>query len=147
MTQSLGLMLHDAARLLKREFERRARDHALTLMQWRVLGTLSRDGGLTQKALGVRVEASPMTITDILDRLEGLGLVRREPDPSDSRAKRVSITEAALPVIDEMRSLAGEVYDQALRGIAPADRDALIRALGQITANLEAAADETEAVS
>jgi len=142
--QSLGLMLHDAARLLKREFEKRAREHALTLTQWRVLGTLSRTDGLTQKALAARVEASPMTISDIVDRLESLNLVRREQDPSDSRAKLVWITEAAQPVVDEMRSIASEVYDQALSGTDPADLEVLMRTLSRITANLEAAADEKE---
>jgi DNA-binding MarR family transcriptional regulator len=132
----LGLLLHDAARLLKSEFERRARGHRLTLMQWRVLGQLSRSDGLTQTALGALVEASPMTVSDILDRLERMDLVRREADPGDSRAKLVWITAAARPLIDEMRAVAVEVYDSALANISAEDREALMRSLGQIVDNL-----------
>ena len=133
---SLGLLLHDAARLLKREFERKARHHKLSLMQWRVIGQLSRNDGLTQTALGALVEASPMTISDIVDRLESLDLVRRETDPSDSRAKLVWTTSKARDLVVEMREIAKHVYEKALLDVSPADREALSRALLQININL-----------
>lgn len=136
--QSLGLMLHDAARLMKSEFERRAKGHRLSLMQWRTLGALARSDGMSQVALAARVEASPMTMSDIIDRLEGDGLVSRETDPSDGRAKLVRITQAAQPIVEEMRGIATEVYATALAGIAPEDLDGLTRALQQIVTNLEA---------
>jgi len=145
--QTLGHRLHDAARLLKREFEKRARGQTMTLLQWRVLGKLAMTDGLTQTALGAKVEASPMTISDILDRLEGQGLVRREPDPSDSRAKLVWITEAADPIVADLRAIADEVYAKALAGISPADQEVLMRTLIKIATNLEASAEEKEAVS
>lgn len=140
--QSLGLMLHDAARLIKSEFERRARGHRLSLMQWRTLGALNQNDGMSQVALAARVEASQMTMSDIIDRLESEGLVRRESDPADKRAKLVWITAAAAPVVEEMRSIATEVYAAALAGIAPEDLDGLTRSLQQIVSNLET--DETE---
>jgi len=136
--QNLGLMLHDAARLLKADFERRARGYGLTLLQWRVLRQLSRrDDGLRQTDLARRVEASPMTVSDVLDRLEGVGLVQREVDPKDSRAKRARITGKAQALLDDVQSVVAETYDQALAGIDPADRGALMRCLQQIVANLE----------
>ncbi|MFD2855870.1 MarR family winged helix-turn-helix transcriptional regulator [Seohaeicola zhoushanensis] len=131
-------MLHDAARLMKSEFERRAKGHRLSLMQWRTLGALARSDGMSQVALAARVEASPMTMSDIIDRLEGDGLVSRETDPSDGRAKLVRITQAAQPIVEEMRGIATEVYATALAGIAPEDLDGLTRALQQIVTNLEA---------
>lgn len=140
--QSLGLMLHDAARLIKSEFERRARGHRLSLMQWRTLGALNQNDGMSQVALAARVEASQMTMSDIIDRLEGEGLVRRESDPADKRANLVWITAAAAPVVEEMRSIATEVYAAALAGIAPEDLDGLTRSLQQIVSNLET--DDTE---
>lgn len=140
--QSLGLMLHDAARLIKSEFERRARGHRLSLMQWRTLGALNQNDGMSQVALAARVEASQMTMSDIIDRLESEGLVRRESDPADGRAKLVWITKAARPVVEEMRSIATEVYAAALAGINPEDLDGLTRSLQQIVTNLET--DDTE---
>src|SRR5687767_12420199 len=101
-------MLHNAANLMKREFERAARPHGLTLLQWRVLGQLSREVGLTQIALGARLDVSPMTISDVIERLEMAGLVAREVDPLDSRAKIVRITDDALPIVERMRTVAAE---------------------------------------
>lgn len=138
--QSLGLMIHDAARLLKGEFERRTRDKKLTLTQWRVLVHLAKDEGLTQTTLAQRLEASAMTMSDVLDRLETAGYVRREPDPSDSRAKLVWITDKARELVGEMRHVADEVYDKALAGISAADREALVRAMSRLTQNLDPAA-------
>jgi DNA-binding MarR family transcriptional regulator len=135
--QGLGLLLHNAANLLKREFERAARPHGLTLLQWRVLGELSRNEGLTQTALGGRLEASPMTISDVIERLEIAGFATREVDPSDSRAKLVAITTKARALVEEMRAVADEVYGKAVDGIDEADRAAMIRALTRIAANLE----------
>jgi len=136
--QSLPFMLHTAANLFKREFEQAARPFGMTLLQWRVLGVLSKIEGMTQSTLATLLEARPMTISDVLDRLEGAGLVAREVDPQDSRAKRVTLTDAAQPLIADMRSIALGVYDRALHGIPAGDREILQRSLAQIAANLDA---------
>lgn len=137
--QTLGLALHDAARLMKSAFERQARGHRLSLMQWRTLGALDRCDGISQAALAARVEASQMTMSDIIDRLEGDGLVRRESDPSDGRAKLVWIADAAKPVVEEMHDIASDVYAAALDGISSDDIEGLTRCLRKIVKNLETA--------
>jgi DNA-binding MarR family transcriptional regulator len=134
--QNLGLLLHDAARLLKREFERQSRRYGLTLLQWKVLAKLADRDGISQSTLAGLIEASPMTLSDIVERLEGRGLISRVPDPADSRAKLVSIEPEAAAMVASMRLLAAEVYDKALAGITAADRAALTRALTRITENL-----------
>lgn len=134
---TVGALIHDSSRLLKAEFERRARDSGLTITQWRVLGVLSRtEGGMRQAELAARLELSPMTVSDVVERLDGQGLVNRAPDPDDSRAKRVTLSEAALPVMTMALGVAGEVYDLALEGVSEDDRAALARALTRMIANL-----------
>lgn len=135
-TPTLGKLLHHAARLLKREFETYAKHHRLTLPQWQVIAQLSHRDGLSQTTLASLVEVNPMTLSDLVDRLEQNGLVRREADPSDSRAKLVWITPAALKLVAEMKQLAGVVSDQALAGISEADRAIIIRGLETIIFNL-----------
>jgi DNA-binding MarR family transcriptional regulator len=137
--QGLGYLLHNAANLLKREFERTARPYGLTLLQWRVLGALSLDDGQTQTTLASRLEASPMSISDVLERLQGSGLLTREVDPSDSRAKLVSITEEGQRLVTEMRAIAADVYERAAQGIGERDREAMVRALTRMVSNLEEA--------
>lgn len=133
----LGLLLHETAAAMKREFERAARPHKLTLTQWRVLGHLHREGDARQTDLGQAINVSPMTISDVAERLELAGLLRREIDPDDSRAKRLVLTQAGTSVILKMQTVADGVFDKALAGIPASDVDTLTRALTRMTENLE----------
>lgn len=142
--RNLGQVVYDVTRLLKAEFERGAKSRRMTFQQWRILGSLAKTDGLTQKALCASTEASPMTVSDTLDRLETMGLVRREPDPKDSRAKLVWITPQADPIVADMRRVSAAVYDKAMAGMPPEEREALIATLERIAANLAPAADKKE---
>jgi MarR family transcriptional regulator for hemolysin len=135
--QSLGFLIHNAATQLRREFERAARPYGLTLMQWRVLAASSKDEGQSQSSIGTRLDASPMTVSDVLERMEAGGLVTRETDPADSRAKLVRTTDEGQRLLSEMRVIADRVYQDALAGIDDVERAALVRALTKISANLE----------
>ena len=134
--QSLGLLLNDAARLLRSEFERNARRHRLTLLQWKALAHLSREDGLSQTALCGRIDVSAMTMSDIAEKLEANGLATRGADPADSRAKLIWIAPPGVAIVDEMRAIAVNLYDRALDGVSEADRAALTRALDRIVFNL-----------
>lgn len=67
----LGLLLNNAEQQLNREFERAARPHGLTLLQWRVLGALAAEDRQIQKSLATRLEASLMSISDVRERQQG----------------------------------------------------------------------------
>lgn len=134
---NIGLLLNEAASLMKREFERAARPYKLTLMQWRVLGQLMRAGDMRQNELCAAINASPMTVSDVAERLEAAGLILREVDPEDSRAKRLALTDEGNALVGQMRVVATGVFDKALAGIDPQDIEVLTRSLTQITENLE----------
>ena len=135
--RSIALLLHESTTLMKREFERVARPHELTLMQWRILGELSRNGPQRQVALGAAINASPMTVSNVADRLDAAGLIRREPDPADSRAKRVALTECGARKVEEMTEIAAGVFEKALAGIPPDEIEILRRSLERLIGNLE----------
>ncbi|KAA2314331.1 MarR family transcriptional regulator [Pseudooceanicola sediminis] len=134
---SIGLMLYEAATLLKREFERSAKPHRLTLMQWRVLASLAERDGVTQTDLMADLRTGAMTISDVVERLEQVGLVTREVDASDNRAKRVCITAKGSALRAEMRVLAEQVYARTLEGIDPEERAVTERVLTRIAENLQ----------
>ncbi|MEQ8803155.1 MAG: MarR family transcriptional regulator, partial [Haliea sp.] len=50
----LSFELHTAARLLRRNYDRRARAHGLTRSKWQVLWSLSREQGAKQAELAER---------------------------------------------------------------------------------------------
>jgi DNA-binding MarR family transcriptional regulator len=132
-----GTLLHDVARLLKRRFEDEARTYGLTLPQYRVLGQIARGDEVSQTSLAAAVDTDPMTLSGILDRLEKRGLIGRMPDPSDSRAKLVSVTPEGAELVNKARNVGRSLLTEALAGVPAQDQDALVRALGCIRDNLQ----------
>src|SRR5260370_22394733 len=70
--RNFGFLLHDVARLMRKRFEQNARGGLkLTRSQCSVLAHLSRHEGIQQGGLAEILEVEPITLTRILDRLEG----------------------------------------------------------------------------
>ncbi|MGO4851987.1 MarR family winged helix-turn-helix transcriptional regulator [Phaeovulum sp. W22_SRMD_FR3] len=139
---SLGLLLHDASRLIRRRFEAAAADLGLSSAQWRLLVQLAKIGRATQARLAERLEIEPISVSRLVDRMQESGWVTREPDPQDRRAKVIVPTEKALALYTDLRGRAEGVYEQAQTGIPAEERAVLMRVLKTIIANL-ASDDET----
>jgi DNA-binding MarR family transcriptional regulator len=137
--KQFGYVIHDLARLFRRQFDAEAHRHGLTMPQWRVLAQLSIDDGLSQVALAGRIETDPMTVSGLIERLEAKGLVVRVADPTDSRAKIVLITDRARAMVAKMKKLAENLYAVAFEGISEAERENALKVLQQMSANLSKA--------
>ena len=136
MSDSLGFLISDVSRLMRRRFDERAREVGATRAQWRTLTTLSRNEGLNQGALADLLEVEPITLCRMIDRLEESGLVERRRDPSDRRAWQLFLTDKSKPILDDLRSMAEDLFDQVLPGIDEPDRAALGKTLQRMRANL-----------
>lgn len=138
MSDSLGFLISDVSRLMRRRFDQRARLIGVTRPQWRTLVTLSRNEGLNQGALAELLEVEPITLCRMLDRLEEANLIERRRDPADRRAWRIFLTPKARPLLDQLHSLADGMFESALEGLSTGQRDALVASLESIRANLSA---------
>lgn len=136
MSDSLGFLISDVSRLMRRRFDERARQLGATRAQWRTLTMLSRNEGLNQGALAELLEVEPITLCRMIDRLEESGLVERRRDPADRRAWRLFLTDKSKPMLDELRATADAMFDQVLVGMNAPARDALNDSLNLIRANL-----------
>ena len=70
--------------------------------------------GISQSLLAERMGLTKQAVQQSLDHLEKLGLIRREPDPVDRRAKYVVLTEAGLFAL-EMRRDAEKEAEKLLK--------------------------------
>jgi DNA-binding MarR family transcriptional regulator len=131
-----GYLLNDTARLLRRRFEQKAGDYNITSAQWRAMAQLSRNDGLTQVALAHILEIEPMSVCRLVDRMEAGGFVVRRPDPADKRAKLVYLTQRSRDLLDVMKAVAAEVYEDAFAGFEEDERLRLVGTLNRINANL-----------
>lgn len=144
MTDSIGFMISDVARVIRRRFDERARVIGVTRPQWRTLTMLTRHEGINQGRLAELLEVEPITLCRMVDRLEEAGHVERRRDPNDRRAWRIHLTDSARPLIAQLRAIADDLLDQALAGLDPAARDQLTATLRQILANLATSAEEED---
>lgn len=142
--QSLGLLVGDIARLLRRDFDQRVAGLGLTQAQWRTLARLASVEGCRQTDLASLTEIAPISLARLVDRLEQSGLVERRRHPADRRAVQLYCTPAGRRLVRRMRRIATGTYDRALRGVAPADRERLVRMLARMRDNLAAPATAEE---
>ena len=70
----------------------------------RALNVVGSHQGLTAGELGAALGVTSGGITGIVDRLERVGHLRREPDRGDRRRVKVEVTEEAGQVAREMLS-------------------------------------------
>src|SRR5690349_2530605 len=133
---TIGFLLNDAARLMRRDFERRTRSVGLTRAQWQTLFHLARAEGSNQATLAELLEVEPITLARVIDKLEANGLVERRPDPRDRRAYLLFLGEPAHPLMEELRALGAETRETALAGLDDEERTQLMNLLTRVRANL-----------
>ena len=132
----LGYLIHEVARLMKRRFEDEAQAHGITLPQWRTLAVMAQNEGIAQSDIAAAIDADPMTMSGILDRLDKRGLIERYPDPRDSRAKMARITTEGHALFEEARSVGIAMYESALEGLDASQQQVAIAALTRMRDNL-----------
>ena len=94
----------------------------LTFARYEVLMllTFSRTGKMPLGKLGQRLQVHPASVTNVIDRLEDGGLVRREPHPTDKRTTLAAITGKGRNVAAAATQLLNaEVFNGVADGIGP----------------------------
>ncbi|HXF57521.1 MAG TPA: MarR family transcriptional regulator [Actinomycetota bacterium] len=130
----LSRMLLEAFRALDEEVEAALRDRGLDLRptQARALLLVDRTGTrLTELALRARLTKQRMM--QVVDELEGAGLLRRAPDPTDARAKVVKPTARGLRSRAEVRRAMASVESRVRRQLGERRFRSLTAALVELT--------------
>ena len=141
-TPTIGSLVHEIDRLVKKRFDRFAETTGMSRAQWQVLARVAKRQGINQATLADLVGVEPISICRMVDRLEALNLVERRPDPGDRRARLIHITETARPGLERMKAAAQALFGEALAGITPEEEAVLSGLLGRIHANLVAMTGE-----
>ena len=132
----LGFLIHDVQRLMRKRFETRASGLGLSSAQWRLMVRVAKEEGITQARLAELLEIEPISVSRLVDRMEEGGWIERRQDATDRRVRMIFPTEKTTAAYTDVKSLAGEVYEQSLTGVSPEDRRMLIRVLDTIVQNL-----------
>jgi len=113
----LLFLLHDLARQLRLNADRRASAHGMTRAQWMILFRLERQPGLSQKELAEILEVEPITVARLIDRLEDRGMVERRDDPHDRRIWRLHLCPPAQPVLQDLHAERADMLRMVSSGL------------------------------
>ena len=85
-------------------YDRELAQFGITANQSYVLAILEAKDGLSLGEFAQRAKCGKAAAVTMVDRLEAIGLVRREPDPDDARLNRIVVTDKTrelFPKVDE----------------------------------------------
>jgi DNA-binding MarR family transcriptional regulator len=120
-----------SAFLVNAVYAESGREHGLTPQQGQLLCVLmARSYGMTE--LGATLGLAKSSLTGLVDRTERNGLVRREPDPQDSRAVRVALTTRGSRLAAGFYAETCRRIDRLASGLSEAERGALAGLLGRV---------------
>lgn len=134
--EKLGLLIHDSARLMRRRFDARASAHGLSSAQWRLLVRVAKEPGIAQARIAELLEIEPISVSRLVDRMEDSGWIERRPDPADRRVRQLFPTDKSMATFGAIKSVAGEVFVEALTGLDREARLALVHGLKVLVGNL-----------
>ncbi|WP_346433802.1 MarR family winged helix-turn-helix transcriptional regulator [Nonomuraea composti] len=102
--------------------------HDVSMWGYVVLGALDNGTVRTQASLAEAVGADKTRIIDTLDKLQAAGLITREPDPRDRRARILAITAKGRTVRRAIRDRIQANENRLLERLPPADREGFLNA-------------------
>jgi DNA-binding MarR family transcriptional regulator len=114
-----------AQQLLIAELDATLRPYGITFSRYEALVLLaySRAGALPLSKIGERLQVHATSVTNVIDRLEAAGLVRREPNPRDGRGTLAVLTDDGR----EVARKATETLNAARFGLGSLQSDDLRR--------------------
>jgi MarR family transcriptional regulator, transcriptional regulator for hemolysin len=144
-TRNFGFLVHDASRLIKRRFDRKARQTGLpiTRRQAAVVLYIARNEGVSQAEVATWLDLEPIALVRMLDKLNEERLVERRAHPTDRRVRTLWLTPAARPVVTQILSINKAIREEAFAGMPADARDTVIDILDGIKGNL-ALREETD---
>lgn len=136
--RSLGFLLRDTSRLMRRRFVQRAREAGLHLnrSEAAVLVYVSQSPGTSQVRLADALDIETISVVRLIDTLQDAGLIERRPHPTDRRIRTLWLTAAAEAALTQVRAIAGFVDAQALTDIPEQEYRRLLHLLDTIKSNL-----------
>lgn len=129
---ALWVVLARAARAVQDLATEHAARHGLTLVEFGALEALYHKGPLLVGDLQHRILVSSGGATYLVDRLQERGLVERQEQPGDRRARRAVLTEKGEALMREIFPEHARVIHRAMREIPLSERQQLRKQLKQL---------------
>ena len=117
------------ARAMRRTFGGALAEYDVTPGQAHALRVAGHLESARLSELAERLRIAPRSATEVVDALEGRGLVERRPDPHDRRATCVVLSDEGRRLLEVMGERRREATEAYLGGLSASDRAELDRIL------------------
>lgn len=134
LDDQLCFVLYAASRAVTQRYRPLLEELGLTYPQYLVMLVLWEHGVVPVKEIGAALQLDYGTLTPLIKRLEGSGLVRRERSPEDERTVQVSLTEQGEQMRERARTVPSAIGDAM--ALPAQDFEDVKRILRQLTANV-----------
>lgn len=129
----MGIVWHRAMNLAKDMYS----TFDLNRSQASILFTLHHKNAMSQKELAKQLNITAPSITSSIQRLERSGYIMREPDPSDLRVMRLTLTEKGHSCIQSIKDVTDKMEEILLEGMCLEEKLLFRRLLLQVNDNLD----------
>lgn len=108
-------------------------EQGISFSRHKLLGFIKTRGPVRSTDISAHFGFAPRTVTEAIDVLERDGMVRRDPDPADRRAKWVSITESGEAVIASTEPMRRSFVRKLFGALDVDERNSLLTMLNKLT--------------
>lgn len=105
--------------------------------QGRILYVLWQNEDISISSLSAQTSLANTTLTNMLDRMENIGLIVRKPDSKDRRNKLIALTEKAKSLQDDYTRISQQMNEIYYTGFTDAEIMQFESYLQRILSNLE----------
>ncbi len=121
----LGYLLKRVQACLRSRMDKVLEAKGLTTPKYAVLSSLELEPGISSAELARRAFVTPQTMIRIVENLETLGLIHREPHPTHGRVLIASLTPAGASGVAACHAQVNGIERQMLRGLSSHERATL----------------------
>ncbi len=115
LDNQLCFRLYSVSRKMTRLYQPWLQKYNLTYPQYIVMLVLFEHKTIDFKALSQKIDLKTGTLTPILQKLEEIGYLERQPNPNDSRRKNIVLTDKGIQlqkdVVEVPLKLAGKLQE------------------------------------
>ena len=104
----------------------------ITPVQYSIMTVAHAQPGLEQARLAHEVGVDRATLANVVARLEGKGMLRRSPSPTDKRLKLISLTPRGNGLLEKMREAVQRAHDRTVVALPPSERSMFVKLLIQL---------------
>ena len=105
--------------------------------QGRILYVLWQNDEISISSLSAQTSLANTTLTAMLDRMEGMGLIVRKPDPKDRRNRLIALTEKAKYLQDDYDRISQQMNELYYTGFTESEILQFESYLQRVLNNLE----------